>query len=104
MAKRVDHHEDPNPTRRNRHRSSGGGKTSWALANPELVMYAVMAVAQRGGALRLGYTRDGGAYAIGVYGDGEPYTDYVSPNEDINQYLRNLAEDFGNVQGDGSLI
>jgi hypothetical protein len=52
----------------------------------------VTTLASTGGAIRFGYTSDGGAYAIGIYGDGEPYTDYVKPAEDINEYLKDLAD------------
>lgn len=64
----------------------------WNNVNPALLMTAIGVVALRGGALRLGYTRDGGAYSIGVYGDGEPYTDYVRPNEDIDAYFERIIE------------
>lgn len=47
-----------------------------------------------GGALRLGLSRDGGAYAVGIYGDGDPYTEYVGAGEDVNQYFANLTEYF----------
>jgi len=80
------------------------GVANWMLASPEALQYTIVAVASHGGALRLGYSRDGGAYSIGIYGDGEPYTEYVRPQEDINAYLGRLAEDFGNVTGDGSFV
>jgi hypothetical protein len=47
-----------------------------------------------GGALRLGYTRDGGAYAVGVYGDGTPFTEYIPPSDDIEVYLKGIIEDY----------
>lgn len=103
-AKKVDHHEDPNPARRNRSKRANKGVVSFALVDGEMLKYACAAVAQRGGALRLGYTRDGGAFAIGVYGDGDPYTEYIDPHQDVNEFLKDLAEDWGNVQGDGSII
>jgi len=66
-------------------------QAEWTKADCILLMETIAAVARRGGALRFGYTRDGGAYAVGVYGDGEsPYTDYIRPSEDVNVYLRNL--------------
>ena len=52
-------------------------------------------VLERGGALRLGATRDGGAWAIGIYGlDESPYTEYVRADEDINEFFRGLGDDF----------
>jgi len=80
------------------------GKANWALVDPAVLQYTILAVSSHGGALRIGYSRDGGAYSIGIYGDGEPYTEYVRPSEDINSYLQRLAEDFGNVTGDGSFV
>lgn len=74
------------------------------LVDPADLQYAITAVAQKGGALRFGYTRDGGAYAIGIYGDGDPYTEYVSPQEDMHEHLGGIAADFGNVTGDGSYV
>jgi hypothetical protein len=67
----------------------------WAAADAQLLLEAVAVVALRGGAIRFGYTRDGGAYSIGIYGSGEPYTEYVRPSEDIDYYLRGIIEDFG---------
>jgi len=69
-----------------------GQIADWASVDGELLRGVIATVAYQGGALRFGYTRDGGAYAIGILGDGEPYTEYVKPNEDINEYLRGLNE------------
>lgn len=81
--------------RKNRRRNRGHvDAASWSDAHSELVVRAISAVAATGGALRFGYTQDRGAFAIGVLGDGEPYTDFVRPSEDINLYLAGLAEDF----------
>ena len=92
--KEVNHGE-----RRRSKRVVSGGVANWGAVNAELLVHTLAIVAHTGGALRLGYTRDGGAYAIGVYGDGEPYTEYVRPSEDIDRYLAELAVDFG---GNGS--
>jgi len=66
----------------------GTRECSWGWANPELLRNVITVWAERGGALRFGKTSDGGAYAIGVYGDGEPYTVYIEPGEDINDWLQ----------------
>lgn len=59
------------------------------------LFHALDCVLRQGGAIRIGRTRDGGAWAIGIYGDGDkPYTEYVQGSEDINKYLDNLAEFF----------
>jgi hypothetical protein len=73
---------------------SKGTPADWGSVSGELLTKAVAAVARKGGALRLGYTRDGGAYAIGIYGDGEPFTEYVPPSDDMDLYLRGIVEDY----------
>jgi hypothetical protein len=50
-----------------------------------------------GGALRLGYSRDGGAYAVGVYGDGDPYTLYHPPEDDIDSLLAKIENAFSEI-------
>jgi len=62
----------------------------WGAQDAGTILRAIEVVAKQGGALRFGYTRDGGAYAIGVMGDGEPYTEYLRPNDDVGEYLRVL--------------
>jgi hypothetical protein len=47
----------------------------------------------------LGYTRDGGAFAIGILDGDEKHTEYVRPSEDIDLYLRDLAEDYAEPVG-----
>jgi len=55
-------------------------------------------VLNKGGAIRLGCTRDGGAWSIGIYGDGStPYTEYVRPDEDINAYFDGLGAFFADM-------
>ena len=75
--------------------AANSGIADWASASPSLLQRAVTAVARCGGALRLGYSRDGGVYSIGVYYNGESETDYVRESEGIDGYLTSLIEDFG---------
>lgn len=65
----------------------------WQGVNADGILRAIAVVAYRGGALRFGYTRDGGAYAVGIYLGGDHFTEYIRPNEDIDGYLANLADD-----------
>lgn len=81
--------------RKRRANSTGSGNVAdWATVDGTLLCSAVAAIARSGGAVRLGYTRDGGAYAVGIYGDGDPFTEYVSPNEDMSEWLKGLIEDY----------
>jgi len=66
----------------------------WRGATPEKVVSAIAAVTSHGCAIRFGYTRDGGAYAVGIIGDGEPFTEFIRPTEDVDLYLDSLASDY----------
>lgn len=69
-----------------------GITADWASVDAEKVIRAIAAVGAAGGAIRFGYTRDGGAYAIGIMGDGDPYTEYLRPSDDVGEYLDVLIE------------
>jgi hypothetical protein len=65
----------------------------WKGVDNEAISTAIAAIGSIGGALRFGYSRDGGAYAIGVYGlEKQPYTDYLRPGDDVSAYLYGLAD------------
>jgi hypothetical protein len=65
----------------------------WASVDPEAIRAAISALGSIGGAIRYGYTRDGGAYAVGIYGlETTPYTDYLRPGDDVSAYLYGLAD------------
>lgn len=81
-------------------KASNGGVADWTSADSTLVLQLIAAMAYTGGALRFGYTRDGGAYAIGVYGDGDPYTLYITPKEDLNEALKDLMGDVAQAFSD----
>jgi len=81
--------------RENRRRNRGKSNAAeWGDADAAKVLAAISAIAGNGFAVRFGYTRDGNAFAIGVVGDGEPFTEYVRPNEDIDLYLEGLIQDY----------
>jgi hypothetical protein len=81
---------------RERRRRARGNQApaDWAGVNPEVVLRAIAVIGSRGGAIRFGYTRDGGSYAIGILGDGDPYTEYLRPSDDIDGYFEGLIEDW----------
>lgn len=80
--------------RRRSNKGTSHGTADWETADGALVLRLVACLARHGGAIRLGYTRDGGAYAIGIYGDGDPFTEYVPPSDDINETLKGMIEDY----------
>lgn len=72
---------------------------NWEDISADAIRHAVAQVGSIGGALRLGYTRDGGAFAIGVYGvEAEPYTDYLRPGDDVEAYLDELSDEVIRLQ------
>ena len=66
----------------------------WGNANSELLARVIELVTAGGGAIRFGYSRDGGAYSLGIYGDGKPYTEFQPGNTDIDGWLEELRIDF----------
>jgi hypothetical protein len=81
--------------RSERRRNRGNGENAdWSSADAATVLHAIQAVTQHGFAIRFGYTRDMGAFAVGIIGDGEPFTEFVRPTEDINYYLTGVGEDY----------
>lgn len=74
--------------------SRAGGIADWQNADPTIVMGLVCTVAAAGGAVRLGYTRDGGAYSIGLYLGDDSKTYYCNDAEGINERIKELYEDF----------
>jgi hypothetical protein len=69
----------------------------WKSVDASAIHDLVCAITAMGGAIRLGYTRDGGAYAIGLYGlEANPYTEYIRPDEPVDQIIARLAVDIGN--------
>lgn len=85
-------------TRRNRRRQSA--PADWASVPADAIRSAIVAASNCGGALRFGYTSDGGAYAVGIYGDGEPYTEFYTPAEDMEAALLDIMQSFIDLADD----
>lgn len=81
-------------------RRGSSGVADYESATADIIKRAITTAATVGGALRFGYTSDGGAYAIGIYGDGKPYTEYVSPHQDIDITLNLIIELFEAIADD----
>ena len=75
-------------------RTAGGNVADWAGVDSDTLRKCVAAVCITGDAIRLGYTRDGGAYAVALLHNGESTTEYISPNDDIEEYLKGLTSDY----------
>lgn len=83
--------EQKQQRRRNRGQAD---KADWGAADSTKVIAAICAVTKHGFAIRFGYTRDGGAFALGIVGDGDPFTEFVRPTEDIDLFLDGIAQDY----------
>ena len=76
-------------------RSRSQDKTNvadWQQISAELLVRAIATVSASGGALRFGYSRDGGAYALGIYSDGERTTEFTPSAEEMEAILHDLIE------------
>lgn len=91
-------------------RLGGNGQANYATATPGWLAAVIVAVTAQGGAIRFGYSRDGGVYAIGVYFEGEQEKFYVKQSEGIDQWCEELYNDLAptsdesNSNGAGSGI
>lgn len=66
---------------------------NWETVSADAIRDCIVQISAIGGAVRFGYSRDGGAYSIGVYGlDSQPFTDYLRPGDDVQAYLDQLAD------------
>jgi hypothetical protein len=90
---------EANNFRKPRASTQVGNTADWGSADAQALVKLVETASKKGGAVRLGYTRDGGAYAIGVYCGSNYFTDYVRPSEDIDQYLKDLTASFEDYDG-----
>jgi uncharacterized membrane protein len=71
-----------------------GGVADWSNAEPNLIHELVCTVGVENGAVRFGYTRDGGAYSIGLYLGTNSKTYYCNEAEGINEQLKELIQYF----------
>lgn len=63
----------------------------WGSANGKSVIDLIQVVSNLGGAVRFGYTRDGGAYSVGVYLDDDRETFYCKPTDDLDDFITRLT-------------
>jgi len=97
VTARKNNDEEQRKTRRNNR--GVAEHANWGDAPAELLTAVICAVSERGCAIQFGYTRDGGAFAIRIVGDGEPYNEYIRPSESIKLHLSGLLDDFTNGIG-----
>ena len=80
--------------KRPRHSDQVTTGVDWEDADGKLLQKVIAVASRKHCALRFGYSRDGGAYSVGVYAGNDYFTDYIRPSEQINDYLRELLQSF----------
>lgn len=80
--------------KKRRYQEASTNVADWGSVNEVALRDTIEAVTRTGCAIRFGYSRDGGAYAVGVVGDGDPYTVWAGSAEEVDIKLAALAESF----------
>lgn len=93
-GRKIEEQKYSTPTKRGSKSKGTSTPADWGTADPKLLLRAIELVTKAGGALRFGYTRDGGAYAIGVYENGNCETEYLKPDESLDDWLQGIIRDF----------
>jgi hypothetical protein len=76
-----------------RRRTNGDTEAAdWSKVDADVLRSLICAVTAQGGAVRFGYSRDGGALAVGFLGDGDPYTEWIRPSEDAVEALGEMID------------
>lgn len=102
VSKSNDEHKSVFGNSRKNDRSSEGG-ANWSNADSATLGGLIDAVTSRGGAIRIGYTRDSGAYAIGLYYGSESNTAYCRPSESLDDFLKEWTEFYLNLPYSGGV-
>lgn len=88
------------PVERRGLRKRPGVVADWMQADVNKLQRCIEIASRVGGALRFGYSRDGGAYALGLYGDGEPYTEFLPPDADLDEWLDEVYALYESIHDD----
>lgn len=73
-------------------RRSNSDPANFLSSDYAAILGLMASFADAGGAVRYGYTRDGGAYALGIYLGDDYSTEYIRPNEDFTGACLEIAE------------
>jgi len=73
-------------------RASQAGTVDWGGFDWEATQALCEEMVAVGGAVRVGATRDGGAWALGIYQGDDYATEYIRPAEDFETAIREIVE------------
>jgi hypothetical protein len=94
--------DDRRATTKTRRYQAYGKKTedlAWVQVNSANLIELIDMASRCGGAIRLGLTSDGGALAMGVYGDGNsPYTVYANSVEGMEEHIAGIYAVFESTE------
>lgn len=76
------------------------GKADWGKADPRWIAAIVILVSSASGAVRFGYSRDGGSYSLGLYLGDETQTLWYNGSEEPDAFLGSLYEELKVVTGE----
>jgi hypothetical protein len=82
-----------------RSRRAGSSQANWDAYDWVRTVALVRALVTMGGALRIGQTRDGGAWALGIYVGDDYATEYIRPSEDFAAAIDEIATAWGVSEG-----
>jgi len=68
-----------------------GKKQNWDELPAGKITGLIVQATRAGGAVRFGASRDGGALGLGVYGDGEPYTEWFRDCEELENFIDEMT-------------
>jgi len=95
VKKLIDNRRATTKTRKYMAKGAVQAELSWGDLPAEDMKELIHYAAKAGGAVRFGMTSDGGALALGVYGDGDaPYTLYANSAEGMAEHIRGLCDVF----------
>lgn len=69
----------------------------WTAVDPGYVLSLIAAIANEGGAVRFGYTRDGGSYTVGIYLGDERENLYFRDIELLHAWIATFCEELGQL-------
>lgn len=85
--------DEANHGKRRFKRQHGSGSADYACMDGQKLVKVLEQLTNWGMAVRFGKTKDGGAFALGIYGvDEVPYTEFLPPGENPLDYLIELQD------------
>lgn len=77
-----------------RRRRSQSEEADWSSQDAGTIAELIHNITATGGAVRFGTSRDGGAYSLGIFGDGKPFTEFCPANTDVDAWLQGFILDY----------